>query len=88
MAYTSFVAPARPSGGDADRTLPLVFALRRFWSAALDWRERRATVALLQSLDRRTLKDIGIDPQEIESLVYGDEDRRRRYNAGWRLAGR
>jgi len=30
------------------------------------------------------LRDLGITPYEIESLVYGEgQDRARRYDAGW-----
>jgi len=50
------------------------------WRAYLDRRAQRATVRILQSLDARTLKDIGISRTEIDSLVYGDRcDRPRRY---------
>ena len=49
------------------------------WRAYLDRRAQRATVRILQSLDARTLKDIGISPTEIDSLVYGRCDRLRRY---------
>ena len=51
-----------------------------FWRAYLDRRARRATVRILHSLDARTLKDIGVNPSEIESLVYGRSDRVRRYD--------
>ena len=40
-------------------------------------RAQRATVLMLRSLDGRTLKDIGIDRSEIESVVYGRPDDRR-----------
>jgi len=56
---------------------------KRWWRAYWDWRAREATVLILRSLDRRTLHDIGVDPSEIESLVYGGGDRRRRYDATW-----
>jgi uncharacterized protein YjiS (DUF1127 family) len=56
----------------------------RFWRAYLDRRARRATVRILHSLDARTLKDIGISPTEIDSLVYGRCDRLRRYE--WNAA--
>lgn len=50
--------------------------LQRAW--ANFWRRRaaRATLAILHSLDDRTLKDIGMDRSEIESAVCGAGDRR------------
>jgi uncharacterized protein YjiS (DUF1127 family) len=40
---------------------------------------------ILQSLDERTLRDIGINASEIESCVYGKlRDRRRPYDSNWR----
>jgi uncharacterized protein YjiS (DUF1127 family) len=56
---------------------------RRWWHAYWSWRARKATVFILRSLDQRTLHDIGISSGEIESLVYGSGDRRRRYDATW-----
>jgi uncharacterized protein YjiS (DUF1127 family) len=50
----------------------------RAWAAYWSGRARRATVLMLQSLDGRTLKDIGIDRSEIESVIYGQPDDRRR----------
>jgi uncharacterized protein YjiS (DUF1127 family) len=57
------------------------------------WRRRaqRITVELLDSLDDRTLRDIGVGRDEIPSAVYGQPgDRTRCYDASWRLyhAGR
>jgi uncharacterized protein YjiS (DUF1127 family) len=50
-----------------------------------DWQARRVTLEILRSLDGRTLKDIGVHPNEIESLIYGERnDRRRRYDPNWR----
>jgi uncharacterized protein YjiS (DUF1127 family) len=43
---------------------------RRYWRAYWNWRARKATIRILQSLDDRTLKDIGVHPSEITSLVY------------------
>jgi uncharacterized protein YjiS (DUF1127 family) len=58
---------------------------RRWWRAYWDRRARKATLLILQSLDERTLHDIGISPSEIESCVYGRwRDRRRPYDANWR----
>jgi uncharacterized protein YjiS (DUF1127 family) len=45
--------------------------IERAWAAYWSARARRATVLMLRSLDGRTLKDIGIDRSEIESVVYG-----------------
>ena len=62
----------RPPSGLAARARQLI---RRRWRAYWDRRARKATVLLLQALDERTLRDIGIGPGEIESLVYcrGDD---------------
>lgn len=58
--------------------------VRRSWYAYWDWRAREATVMILRSLDERTLRDIGINPSEIQSCVYGKGgDRRRRYDDTW-----
>lgn len=54
--------------------------LKRWWYAYWDWRTRKATIMILRSLDCRTLHDIGIHPNEIESLVWDGCDRRRRYD--------
>src|SRR5918992_946015 len=69
-------------------SLPLVAAS---WVAgrvterfALWWRNRRTrnlqcdTIALMRALDDRTLKDIGIDRSEIESVVYDTSGERHR----------
>jgi uncharacterized protein YjiS (DUF1127 family) len=75
----------RPPSGLAARARQLI---RRRWRAYWDRRARKATVLLLHSLDERTLRDIGIRPGEIESLVYcrGD-DRLRPYDAAWQVSG-
>ena len=41
-------------------------AVRRLWGAYWDRRARRATILMLRTLDERTLRDIGLDPGEIE----------------------
>jgi uncharacterized protein YjiS (DUF1127 family) len=71
---------ATPTVGISDR-------LRRAWRRYWDWRARRMTAHILRSLDARTLRDIGIGPGEIESVVYGRPgDRRCRYHAHWRTS--
>jgi uncharacterized protein YjiS (DUF1127 family) len=59
--------------------------IRKAWRAYWDRRARKVTALLLRSLDRRTLHDIGIEPSEIESLIYGrgEGDRRRCYDEAW-----
>ena len=65
-------------------------ALKGVWHAFQDWRARRATLRILGSLDSRTLNDIGLHADEIESTVYGKRgDRKRGYDANWhRRSGR
>lgn len=76
-------------GPDIDQGRPKLRAraaaiARRGWRTYWERRARRATVLILCSLDERTLHDIGINPSEIESCVYGkDGDRRRRYHERW-----
>ena len=55
------------------------------WTDALaplaGWPE---TLRALYSLDVGTLRDLGISPREIDSLVYGDNgDRIRGYDPDW-----
>ncbi|MFZ1104995.1 MAG: DUF1127 domain-containing protein [Hyphomicrobiaceae bacterium] len=75
-----------PPAADSGQAAGLV---RKAWRAYWDWRARRVTVMILSSLDARTLRDIGISPGEIESLVQCHDDRRhRRYDASWLWRGR
>lgn len=65
----------------------IAHAWRGYWQR----RAQRATIHLLDSLDDRTLHDIGIGRSEITSAVYGRRgDRARCYEESWRLwqAGR
>jgi uncharacterized protein YjiS (DUF1127 family) len=58
-------------------------SLGRLWTRFCTWYARRATERVLTSLDRGTLKDLGIAPSEITSLVYGEDDRTRHYDEDW-----
>jgi uncharacterized protein YjiS (DUF1127 family) len=58
----------------------------RAWANWSHKRAQRKTVRILSGLDCRTLKDIGVSPGELESLVYGNpRDRTRSYRHDWRL---
>jgi uncharacterized protein YjiS (DUF1127 family) len=73
-----------PSAQAATRVSGII---RRWWRAYWDWRARQATVIILQALDERTLRDIGVSPCEIASFVYGKRgERRRGYDETWRRA--
>jgi|GEM_PF-1930609 len=82
------MACSRTLSADA-RTAPTLAAralalLGRAWRAFVAWRMRRLTIEILRALDDRTLADIGISRQEIESLVLGRPgERMRGYDAGW-----
>jgi uncharacterized protein YjiS (DUF1127 family) len=57
--------------------------VQTLWERFRSWQAERETVRQLSSLDAATLKDLGISPREIESLVYGGGRDGRRYNADW-----
>lgn len=60
----------------------------RAWRTWLQKRAQRKTVQILSALDCRTLKDIGVAPGEIESVVYGNpRDRIRPYRTDWQIRG-
>jgi uncharacterized protein YjiS (DUF1127 family) len=49
-------------------------AFQDLWRAYWRRRAERAMQFVLQSLDDRTLKDIGIDRSEIDPVIYGARD--------------
>jgi uncharacterized protein YjiS (DUF1127 family) len=53
-------------------------AAGKWWRAYAAWRERIAAVRELRALDDRTLKDIGVNRSEIESVVGGQDTTRLR----------
>ena len=83
-AMEAGTVPAEPlSRALSDRIGSLA---RRHWQAYWHYQARRATTVLLDALDDRTLAEIGLRRSEIESAVAGrPQDRRRRYDAQWRL---
>jgi uncharacterized protein YjiS (DUF1127 family) len=83
-AMEAGMVPAKPSNrAFSDRLGSLA---RRLWQAYWDYQARRATTMLLHALDDRMLADIGFKRSEIEPAVCGQpQDRRRLYDALWRL---
>jgi uncharacterized protein YjiS (DUF1127 family) len=70
--------------GAATSAAPSIGIVKRMWRGYWNRRARLATVEILQGLDDRTLKDIGVGRHEIESVVYGSPaERMCRYDAGW-----
>ena len=68
-----------------DFTAGITSRLKRIYQAFHDWQARRATREILRSLDGRTLKDIGLDVNEIDSIVFAEHDERRnRYEPQWK----
>jgi uncharacterized protein YjiS (DUF1127 family) len=58
--------------------------LSRLWVGFRSRLAQRQTVRILNGLDGATLKDLGINPRDVESVVYGDgEDRLRGYDKDW-----
>jgi uncharacterized protein YjiS (DUF1127 family) len=42
------------------------------WQRYLTWQRRRATRVVLNSLDERALRDIGVERSEIDALIAGN----------------
>jgi uncharacterized protein YjiS (DUF1127 family) len=57
--------------------------VQNLWERFRSWQAERETIRQLGALDAATLKDLGISPREIESLVYGGGRDGRSYNADW-----
>jgi uncharacterized protein YjiS (DUF1127 family) len=81
MTSAELTTTRNPSKPAARIVEMLKGAYRAYW----DWRSRKATIEILRSLDGRTLRDIGLHLDEIDSVVYGKRgDRKQRYDANWR----
>jgi uncharacterized protein YjiS (DUF1127 family) len=64
-------AHALPTAPHQSRSLAhhVLGLARRAWTAYWTRKAEQATLVILRSLDDRTLKDIGMDRSEIESVV-------------------
>jgi uncharacterized protein YjiS (DUF1127 family) len=83
MTGAQFTTTAHP--GALVPAARAVGRVRMWWRAYWLWRAREATVRILHRLDERTLRDIGIDPSEVRSVVYCKiRDRPREYDETWR----
>jgi uncharacterized protein YjiS (DUF1127 family) len=71
----SHVLPTQANNGSVPQRVS--DAVKRAWIGYWTHRARRATVFVLHTLDDRTLKDIGMDRSEIESVVYSQPRGRR-----------
>jgi uncharacterized protein YjiS (DUF1127 family) len=61
---------------------------RSLWAGYWDYQARRATALMLEDLDDRMLKDIGLRRSEIWPFVFRAQgDRRRPYDPTWRRPG-
>jgi uncharacterized protein YjiS (DUF1127 family) len=64
--------------------LRILEVVRHLWERFRGWQAQRQTVRLLHSVDGATLRDLGISLLEIEGLVYGSgDDRKRHYDSNW-----
>jgi uncharacterized protein YjiS (DUF1127 family) len=81
MQHRGFAPATRPA--TATVVERLAAAVRTWWHSQQAKRRQRQTVRILQGLDDRILKDIGLNRSEIESIAAtGAGDRRLRYSGG------
>lgn len=66
----------------------VALTIKGLWLAYWNHQARQATAMLLDSLDDRTLADIGFKRSEILSTVFGSPDRARPYLPDWFRRGR
>ena len=82
MPTTEILGRAKPIQNQIDdrgsRGHRVLAAARGAWSRYWARRAARATAGILQRLDDRTLKDIGLDRTEIDSVARDNCERRRR----------
>lgn len=82
--WTLALAPLAGCQEQVRAKAPSMHGIRGLVMRFLAWRARIATVRALNSLDQATLRDLGIRPSEIEALVHGgNEGRKRGYDRDW-----
>ena len=81
MQHLTLAPATRPATAAVMDRLPAV--VRTWWHNHQEKRRLRETAHILQGLDDRILKDIGLNRSEIESMVATrGVDRRLRYLCG------
>ncbi|KAB2847884.1 MAG: DUF1127 domain-containing protein [Hyphomicrobiaceae bacterium] len=76
MRHASSFLETTHSGPAATPSARILLAARSWWQRYRHKRRLKATILSLESLDDRTLKDIGLNRSEIESVVHtGGKDR-------------
>ena len=73
MHKEMLVAAGHPGAHARRPFLPVVEVMLRLWHAYWRWRCHEATVRVLQTMDERRLRDIGLDPDDLRSLTQGRE---------------
>lgn len=52
--------------------------LHRYWNYLRTWREHRNTIKQLNRLSDRELRDIGLNRDDIDRLIWLEEDKKMR----------
>jgi uncharacterized protein YjiS (DUF1127 family) len=52
--------------------------ITRYFNYLKTWRQHRQVIKELNSLDDKTLKDIGINRRDIDRLIWLQEDKQKR----------
>jgi uncharacterized protein YjiS (DUF1127 family) len=75
---TTYTDTAQAAHAQSSGLHKLGALVTRTWNGYWEYRANRAAVAMLQSLDAQSLRDMGINHGDIESAVYGRREDWRR----------